>query len=201
MRFLLLAIILLFPNFATAQRRPSAHLILARMCSHEASLPVHIGDRWVRNNRHDVDWGTDCWIIHTVILREAHRLQRSHPDISLQRLYVTAAVNYSHGRILHPPATDGNRWASDLHSDGRRPVGWHGLPWSHMRPSWLHVYEVTAQIVRTPLEVMDGPQSPLHCDGLVTDWGGVMDREHARSIGLIEVHCAGEPANIPYRTP
>lgn len=207
MRRLALAIlfvfILLIPNCAAAQHqtRPSAHMILARMCAHEASLPIHIGERWVQTRHHDIDWGMDCWIIHTVILREAHRLHRRHPELSIQRLYVTAAVNYSHGRILHPTAADGNRWAAALRVDGRMPTGWHGLPWGHMRASWFHVYEVTAAIVRTPLEALDGGLTPLHCDGAVSDWGGEMDREHARSIGLIELHCEGNPSNFPYRRP
>lgn len=200
---ILVGIVLLIPNCAAAQHqeRPSAHMILARMCAHEASLPILIGERWVQTRHHALDWGMDCWIIHTVILREAHRLHRTHPEVSLPRLYVAAAVNYSHGRILHPPATDGNRWASDLRADGRMPAGWHGIPWAHMRPSWLHVYEVTDAIVRTPLEALDGDLTPLHCDGRVDDWGSVQDRPGALARGLIELHCGGNPSNIPFRRP
>jgi len=207
MRNLLLALfviaIVLVPNCAHAQHQPrvSPHLILARMCAHEASLPVLVDGEWRQTRHHDLAWGADCWIIHTVILRGAHRIQQDHPEMSLPRAYVISAQNYSHGRIIHPPATDGNRWAADLRPDGRPPVGWHGLPWSHMRASWLHVYEVTDAIVRTPLEALDGGLTPLHCDGRVDDWGGRMDREHAAAIGLIELHCEGNPVNFAYRRP
>lgn len=201
MRTILLAIaFLLIPNIATAQH-VSPHLILARMCAHEASLPIQIDGHWMRQRDHSTEWGTDCWIIHTVILRGAHRIQHDHPAISIQRAYVLAAQNYSHDRILHPPATDGNRWAADLRPDGRMPVGWHGLPWAHCRPAWLYVYELAGIIVRTSLEVMDGPESPLHCSGRVDDWGSVADRPGALARGLIELHCEGNPANIAFQRP
>lgn len=194
-------LLLLIPNWASAQSRMSPHLILARMCAHEASLPVLIDGEWRQTRHHDRAWGMDCWIIHTVILRGAHRIQHDHPEIALPRAYVIAAQNYSHGRILHPPVTDGNRWAADLRPDGRSPAGWHGLPWPHMRASWLHVYEVAGEIVRTPLEAIDSGATPLHCDGRVDDWGGPLDLEHALSIGLIQVQCDGNPSNLTFRRP
>lgn len=201
MKAILLAIaFLLIPNFATAQH-VSPHLILARMCAHEASLPVLIDGHWMRTRDHTTEWGTDCWIIHTVILRGAHRIQHDHPEISIQHAYVLSAQNYSHGRIVHPPATDGNRWAADLRPDGRAPAGWHGLPWSHSRRAWLYVYELAGTIVRTPLEVMDGPESPLRCSGRVDDWGGPMDLAHALSIGLTPLTCEGNPGNIAFQRP
>lgn len=219
---LVLGIVTLFVAFsffvscsAHAQRRRAprhvdpAHLVLARLCAHEASLPLEMDDdedgdidRWVTQRDHAITWGDDCWLIHQVLLRGATRMQETNPRSSISSLYVAYAIAYSHDRLLAPPPTDGNRWAVDLHPDGHEPRGWHGgVSWSRARPRWRYVWDYTGFIVRMTLADFEGPTALWTCDEAITDWGGRMDHAHAESIGLIEVACDGHTVNTPYVRP
>lgn len=180
-------------------------LVLARMCVHEASLPVGLDDdgdgavdRWVTHRDHEQAWGDDCLLVHEVLLRGAERLRAQHPRMRLAEAYERFAILYSHGRFLTPPLGDGNRWAFDLHPDAHEPEGWHGAPWGHARGAWLHAYEHASEVAGLTLEALG---ARWHCEEPVTDWGGRMDHGHARAIGLIEVRCDGYTVNTPYVRP
>jgi hypothetical protein len=186
---------------------PSPHLVLARMCAHEASLPVWVVDeesgegRWALHRNHDVSWGDDCYLIHQVLLRGAERMLEASPRRSFSSRYFAFAVAYSHQRFLVPLPTDGNRWAMDLHPDGHEPQGWHGVAWGHARPAWRFAWELTGGIARMTLEDFEGPGALWTCSEAITDWGGRMDSEHARTVGLIQIACDGVTVNTPYVRP
>ncbi len=192
-----------------AQQVPDPHLVLARMCAHEASLPFgrdidHDGivDQWTQQRDHDVAWGDDCWLIHHVLLRGAERMRESAPQMSFRARYFRFAVEYSHGRFLAPLPQDTNRWAMDLHPDGHEPMGWHGtVHWSHMRQSWEYAWAYTHLISRMTLDDLQGPTALWTCAEPITDWGGRMDHAHADSVGLIEVACDGASVNTSYVRP
>jgi hypothetical protein len=217
--------------------RETVQLVLARICAHEASLPTRDegdadgdGDReeWVHRRAPERAYGADCAGIHEVLLRgavalEDQRRQRAesegrtfHP-LDPDRAYITFAHMYS-GRMFTPPATDGNRWAFDLRSDGSEPMGWRrsstssvcteetcrvqrGPSWARGgRDAWLFVYALAGDLAAHDLSDVH-TWSP--CEGPVDDWGGRMDHAHARSIGLIEVTCGpeGTTANTFYARP
>jgi hypothetical protein len=118
-------------------------LVLARICAHEASLPVHDEDdadgdgdhdEWVRRRDHSVEFGADCAAIHEVLLRGALQMQevrrlraeregRVLGELPSSRAYVMFAHAYS-TRIFEPVDGDANRWAADLRPDGSEPNGW-----------------------------------------------------------------------------
>lgn len=192
---------------ALAQDRPrlSPHLVLARMCSHEASLPVwvedELGGRWALHRDHSVLWGDDCYLIHQVLLRGAQRMLEAGSQSSFSDRYLAFAVAYSHDRFFAPGPRDGNAWAMDLHPDGHEPARWHGVPWGHARRAWRYVWGFTEGIARMTLEDFEGPTAMWACSEAITDWGGRVDAAHARSIGLIEVACDGVTSNTPYVRP
>lgn len=194
---------------ALAQDRPhlSPHLVLARMCSHEASLPVWVegeGDelgRWALHRDHTVGWGDDCFLIHQVLLRGAQRMLEAGSRSSFADRYLAFAVAYSHDRFFTPGPRDGNAWAMDLHPDGHQPARWHGVPWGHARRAWEYVWSFTSGIVRMTLEDFEGATAMWTCSEAITDWGGRMDSAHARSVGLISVACDGTTVNTPYVRP
>ncbi len=192
---------------AQDRERLEPHIVLARMCSHEASLPVWSVDeesgvgQWTLHRDHDVAWGDDCFLIHQVILRGAERMLETSPRSSWQARYVAFAIAYSHDRFLAPGPHDGNAWAMDLHPDGHQPARWHGVPWGHARAAWEYVWALTGGIVRMTLDDFGGETSLWTCSEPVSDWGGNMDSAHARSVGLIEVVCDGTTVNTPYVRP
>lgn len=195
------------PTRALSQSIPrlAPRLVLARMCAHEASLPVGLDedgdgeiDRWVTHRDHEQTWGDDCYLIHAVLLRGAERMRAQHPRMRLAEAYERYAILYSHGRFLRPPVADGNRWAFDLHPDGHEPAGWHGMPWASARAAWLHAYEHAGEVSSLGLDELD---ARWHCDEPVTDWGGRMDHSHAQVIGLVPVRCDGYLVNTAYVRP
>ncbi len=210
-------------------------LALARICAHEASLPVHDdndadgdGDssEWVRRQAPMVAYGADCAAIHEVLLRGAYHMQiaraeraeregRFEPPLPPHRAYIMFAHAYS-TRVFDPTPTDGNRWAADLRSDGSEPMFWrrsHSVcvadvcrsvsspAWTHGdRDAWLYVYGLATDLTTHDLNDVRA-WSP--CESEIDDWGGRMDHEHARSIGLIPVACGhtGNTANTFYARP
>jgi len=126
-----------------APEHETMQLVLARICAHEASLPVHDEDdadadgdhaEWVRRRDHTIAFGADCAAIHEVLLRGAFHMQlarheraeresRFETDLPTHRAYVMFAHAYS-TRIFEPTEGDANRWAADLRPDGSEPQGW-----------------------------------------------------------------------------
>lgn len=210
-------------------------LALARICAHEASLPVHDEsdvdedgdhDEWVRRQAHTIAYGADCAAIHEVLLRGAHQMQIAHQEratregrgespIPPHRAYIMFAHAYS-TRVFDPTPTDANRWAADLRSDGSEPMFWRrsrtvceddvcrsvrSPAWGHGdREAWLFVYGLATDLVARGL---DDVRVWSPCESEIDDWGGRMDHEHARSIGLIPVSCGmtGTTANTFYARP
>jgi len=210
-------------------------LALARICAHEASLPVQDendadadGDReeWVRRRAPTVAYGADCAAIHEVLLRGAYHMQiaraergaregHAEPTLPPHRAYIMFAHAYS-TRVFDPMPTDSNRWAADLRSDGSEPAFWRrsftvcedevcraarSPAWtSGDRDAWLYVYGLATQLVA---QTLDDVRTWSPCESEIDDWGGRMDHEHARSIGLIPVACGatGMTANTFYARP
>jgi len=204
---LIIAAVLAALSFFVA---PSAHaqdphVVLARMCAHETSLPVWVEDengaRWALHRDSTVAWGDDCFLIHQVLLHGAARMRETSPRMSFSARYLAYAIAYSHGRFLVPGTHDGNAWAMDLHPDEHEPARWHGVAWEHARPAWRYVWALTGGIARMTLEDFDGPTALWTCSEPITDWGGRMDSAHARSVGLIEVACDGVITNTAYVRP
>jgi hypothetical protein len=235
----ILCLSLASPGAAQRAPRPPEHetmqLALARICAHEASLPVHdVGDadrdgdhdEWVRRRMPTVAYGSDCAAIHEVLLRGAYHMQiaraeraeregHAEPALPPHRAYIMFAHAYS-TRVFDPTPTDANRWASDLRSDGSEPMFWRrshtvcegevcrsvrGPAWrADDRDAWLFVYGIASDLVAHDLSDVR-LWSP--CASEIDDWGGTMDHEHARSIGLIPVACgaAGTTANTFYARP
>ncbi len=118
-------------------------LVLARICAHEASLPIlDEGDadgdgdttEWVRRRVPEMPYGVDCAAIHEVLLRGALHMAavrrerlaregRAARPLDPRRAYVRFAHAYS-TRVFEPSESDSNRWAADLRSDGSEPRGW-----------------------------------------------------------------------------
>lgn len=183
--------------------RLTPHLMLARMCAHEASLPFGRDDdgdgeidRWTRQRDHDVTWGDDCYGIHLVLMRGAARYRESMPTLSESASYVLFAIAYSHDRMLHPPAYDGNAWAMYLMPGmTHQPPRWRG-PWSTR--SWHHAWDLTGFIMRLTIADYEGPLALWRCESTITDWGGDCDSHYAQSVGHVEVQCDGNAANTWY---
>ncbi|MFO0682791.1 MAG: hypothetical protein U0234_12095 [Sandaracinus sp.] len=210
-------------------------LVLARICAHEASLPIRDvsdadgdGDHeeWVRRREPSMPYGADCAAIHEVLLRGAYhmdlarreRLESEGHDatpLPRERAYVLFAHAYS-TRIFDPTDTDTNRWAADLRSDGSEPARWRTTrtvcrdevcrsvrspAWSRSdRDAWLFVLGLARGLVAREL---DDARTWSPCESEIDDWGGRMDHDHARSIGLIPVSCGapGSTANTFYARP
>jgi hypothetical protein len=178
--------------------RLTPHLILARLCTHEASMPLSIDGRYVQHRNHEALWGDDCYGIHVVLLRGAQRMRDANPRLTRAQSYVLFAIAYSHDRLLHPPEHDLNRWAMYLSPGTHQPSYWRG-PWNP--DAWHYVWLLTGGIVNMGLEDFEGPDALWTCEEPVHDWGGRIDHGHARAIGLIEVACDGNLANTFYARP
>lgn len=190
--FAAFALLLLLPLAAVQAQhagRSSPALLLARICVSEA--------------------GWECFdtrdgvAIHEVLLRGAERLGISYS--SFARTYSPRATGFEPSP-LRP-------WVGGLREDGAAPSAWPRVitrrradgtssvephpPWAIYRPRWLAVLARAREVVGYTLDDVD-EWSP--CDGSVHDWGGAMDRERARRIGLIEVEC-GETSNDFYARP
>jgi hypothetical protein len=181
---------------------------------------------WVRRRVPEMSYGTDCAAIHEVLLRGAFHLEamrrerraregRVTSPLGPERAYIRFAHAYS-TRVFTGVDTDTNRWAADLRSDGSEPVGWrrdhnvcrdgvcrivHGPSWARSgRDAWLYVYGLAGELVTRTL---DDVESWSPCESPIDDWGGRMDHEHAREIGLIPVLCGtvGSTANTFYARP
>lgn len=183
-------------------------------------------EEWVRRQAHTVTFGADCAAIHEVLLRGAYHMQiaraeraareeREEPPLPAHRAYIMFAHAYS-TRVFVPTDTDSNRWAADLRSDGSEPMYWRrshtvcesdvcrsvrSPAWGRSdRDAWLYVYGLATELVAHGL---DDVRTWSPCEGPVDDWGGRMDHEHARSIGLVPVACGDvtNTANTFYARP
>lgn len=175
---------------ASAQRqRISPELALARICVSEAG--------W------DCFETGDGYAIHEVILRGSTR-----HDIS----YTSYARAYSGRAVGSKPYIGQRTWIPFLVENGDEPRNWRTPlyrtqggavrvlgppPWSQYRARWLAVLEHARRVVRLSLSDI---QDWGRCGQEVHDWGGSMDRDRARRLGLIEVEC-GETQNYFYRRP
>jgi hypothetical protein len=181
---------------------------------------------WVRRREPSRAYGVDCAAIHEVLLRGALHMEearrerhvregRAHRSLTPEQAYIQFAHAYS-TRVFTMVETDTNRWTHDLRSDGSEPEGWRrtvtacrdgvcrivpGPSWARAgRDAWLYVYGLAVELVTHTLADREA-WSP--CESEIDDWGGRMDHEHARSIGLVPVAC-GEPgatANTFYARP
>jgi len=181
---------------------------------------------WVRRRDPSRSYGMDCAAIHEVLLRGAFHMEetrrerrlregRAHVPMTAEQAYIQFAHAYS-TRVFTMVETDTNRWTHDLRSDGSEPEGWRhtvttcrdgicriapGPSWARGgRDPWLYVYGLATELVTHTLSDRE-EWSP--CESEIDDWGGRMDHEHARSIGLVPVVC-GEPgatANTFYARP
>jgi hypothetical protein len=131
--------------------------------------------------------------IHAVILRTQQRIGGS---------YVGAAGAYAR-RLIGRQGQISRPWLWDLNSRGTEPARWPTetwvstsrgaerrphAPWSVFRERWLATYERAGQVVEYRLDDWStwGP-----CDRVPDDWGGAMDMERARRLGLVQLACPG----------
>lgn len=186
--------------------RLTPHLVLARLCAHESSMPVgmdddgdRVVDRWVHIRNRGAEWGGDCYLIHQVLLRGAHRMIEAGSSLAEDQAYVQFAISYSRQRIIEPPEHDTNRWAAYLMPGPQAPRFWPtGARWSSVR--WRWVWDLTGAIAQMTLEDLES--APLHCEDAVHDWGGRMDGAWAASHGRVTVQCDGMYlANTAYQRP
>lgn len=149
------------PAPVEAQRhRDGDALVLARLCVSEAGLGC---------------WETgDGAAIYSVLRARAAR--RGHT-------WRTAARSYSPhvtGRLA--PRTPRGAWVAQLREDGEQPAGWPArAPWSAYRERWLGVLAEARRVVA------EGVASP--CAEQPEHWGGRVDRERARRLGMRRVDC------------
>jgi hypothetical protein len=190
---------LLAPSPASAD--PPREDILWHVCAHEAGLPRWSSSSaaWV-NRRGSLPWGPDCWAIHEVLLRGAEREGISYARYArwysgrvFEQITEPERVRDRAGLSLDRiPEGYRNRWASFLARGGRRPAGWpRGMPWigEHGgQASAAYALDLAIEIVAH--ELADVGAWSI-CDAAVEDWGGHVDREHAREIGLVVVSCRG----------
>lgn len=154
---------------AHGQAHTSDALVLARVCVHEAG--------WE-------DAG-DCEAIHAVLAGGAARHGLNF------RAYAFA---YS-GRALR--GLTSRPWAAQLDESGGAPSAWPRVstvrrggvavvvehaPWSAYRDRWLAALERAQSIV--------AGERTHGCEREPHDWGGAVDMERARRLGLIEVDCS-----------
>lgn len=162
-----------------AQSRASDTLLLARICVHESG--------W--------DSPQDCAAIHQVLLAGSAREGMTY------RSYM-----YSYaGRALRGETA--RAWVANLREDGREPDGWprtvvvrregelrveRHAPWDAFRDRWAIALQ-NARMVMSG-ELTHTCETPPH------DWGGRVDRDRARRLGLIRISC-GETRNDFYLRP
>lgn len=120
MRFLVLALVLIIPTVASAQRRDDA-LTLARVCAHEAGWSAF----------------ADCAAIYDVLRGGAARYGMS----------LTAYAHSYSGRALR--AQTSRPWVATLRADGGEPVAWPASygPWARYRASWLALLDYARALV------------------------------------------------------
>lgn len=177
------------PASAQTRQRISPELALARICVSEAGWECFESG--------------DGYAIHEVLLRGSER-----HDIS----YVSYARAYSGRAVGSKPYIGQRVWIPFLVESGDEPHNWRvpllrrqgGVtrvinppPWSQYRARWLAVLEYARRVVRMSLSDIS---EWGHCAEEVHDWGGSMDRDRARRLGLIEVSCGGTQ-NFFYRRP
>jgi hypothetical protein len=171
-----IAACLLVASAAHAQRRAPAHLVLARVCVHEAG--------W--------ESPADCAAIWDVLTSGAERHGISRR--SFAHAYSGRALR---GRTSRP-------WVAELNERGDAPRSWPRVwvardgrvmehpGWGVFRARWLALLEECRRIVAG--EVASSCVEPPH------DWGGPVDDERARRLGLVRVSC-GETRNRFYLRP
>lgn len=170
-----------FPaRHATSQRRPTDVEVLARIAVHETG--------WE-------DTG-DLEAIYAVLHNGAER-----EGISFQAF----ARSYS-SRLMAGTVT--RSWAAQLTEACTRPPSWprvttrcHGRGEDRMcavepHAAWSGYVDRCRAVVARARETIAGERTH-HCEREPHDWGGRVDRERARRLGLIEVECsAGDVETI-----
>jgi len=143
----------------------------------------------------EAGWEADADMrgIHAVILRTQQRQGGT---------YVGAARTYAR-RLIGQQGDINRPWLWGLNPQGREPEQWPTEVWvstregSERRPHarwaayrerWLNTYERAGVVVQYTLDTWDswGP-----CDTIPDDWGGAMDMERARRLGLVQLSCQG----------
>lgn len=149
------------PAPAAAQRhRDGDALLLARICVSEASWAC-------------METGDGAAIYHVLRYRAARRGQ---PWRVAARAYSPRAT----GTIA--PRTPRGAWVAQLREDGRQPDAWPSrVSWSAYRERWLSVLAEARRVVA------EGVASP--CAEQPEHWGGRVDRERARRLGMRRIEC------------
>jgi len=171
--------------------RITDQLALARICASEAGLP---------ERREEGGWRftDDCAAIHRVITFGAQQTGMRWQGF---------ARAYS-GRVFDQSLTTPRAWVAHLAPDGSAPRNWPTqrfvpqrdgtsrvlphAPWSASREAWLALYAHAGDVI--------AGRATAPCEGNVSDWGGLMDRERAQRLGLIWVEC-GTTLNDFYLRP
>jgi hypothetical protein len=170
-----LAALLLVVSTAEAQRREPEHLLLARLCVHEAG--------W--------ESVADCAAIWEVLELGAER-----NAISVRSFAYAYSGLALRGQTSKP-------WAAELDERGSTPPSWPAwgtrrgrtvrhAPFAAYRERWLLLLEACRAIV--------AGQVPSACEEPPHDWGGAVDDARAARLGLVRLHC-GETRNRFYLRP
>jgi hypothetical protein len=131
--------------------------------------------------------------IHAVVLRTQERIQGGS--------YVNAAGSYAR-RLIGRQGQISRPWLWGLNPRGTEPAQWPvdqwistpsgaerrpHAPWAIYRERWLGLYARAGEVVTLRLADWEtwGP-----CERVPDDWGGSMDMERARRLGLVQVECA-----------
>lgn len=190
----ILAILVVFAALApaSAQRRSrmTPALALATVTWSESGL---VTEEMAEDGTVTLIGDEDMRGIHGVFLRGADRTGLS---------YLSFARSYASG-VLGRRRAINRRWLWGLNEAGTRPAEWPSAtprtradgriemephaPWSAFQARWMTTLTHAREVVALDLETWSswGP-----CDSVPDDWGGVMDRERARRLRLIELECA-----------
>ncbi len=186
------------PARADARVRMTPAVALWRLLAHEASLPVRDADaEWV-SRRTSRPWGDDVFLIHEVLLRGVERTGMAYVDFAqtyAHRMW-DPLTDVERQRLAVGLPLDGNRWAGFLELTFRTPRAWARGRWDP--DAARYALEIATDTVQLDLVALE---EVTPCVDPVDDWGGRMDGEHARAIGLVEVDCGPNVANTGYARP
>lgn len=183
---LVLLLLPILPTPAPAQNALTPAVALARLCISEAG--------WECFDRGD---GLG---IHEVIGRgAAHQGLRyeTYARSYARRLFGARPHDVQRLRWvgqLTPACTEPADWptTTTVRRGGRVEVVPHA-PWSSYRARCLAIFERAAEVVHE--HTLDDVDEWGVCDRPVHDWGGWMDRDRARRIGLVPVACGTADAS------
>lgn len=93
--------------------------------------------------------------------------------------WLTHAQSYS--RRLFGGARRHRGWPSHLRVDGEEPEQWPStVAWSAYRARWLSILATARRMAAHPT---------ANCEEAPTDWGGRVDLDRARRLGMVPVSC------------